>query len=167
MNPFHLPMRPRGSAIRGWPWRAARQAGITVIAVTARDARQLVRDVVADRCGGSVAEYLVQPLADPEVDEVIAVFGELAALGATPRSRELLRRPVVVDLLVRSGARSTRVGRTATAAHPSRLTGNECLNSVTGLPEPFGPRKPVTVPECTRKLRPSTATVRPYRLVRP
>ena len=47
------------------------------------------------------------PLTDAEVDEVIAIFGELAALGANPRSRELLRRPVVVDLLVRGGVTGT------------------------------------------------------------
>src|SRR5688500_2328977 len=38
---------------------------------------------------------------------------------------------------------------------------------VVDLPEPFGPRKPVTCPARTVKLRPSTATVLPYRLVRP
>ena len=26
LNPFHLLMPPRGSAIRGWPWRAGRRA---------------------------------------------------------------------------------------------------------------------------------------------
>ena len=82
---------------------AARQADVTLIAVTANDARQLVRDIVVECRGGDVGEYLVPPLTDAEVDEVIAVFGELAALGANPRSRELLRRPVAVDLLVRGG----------------------------------------------------------------
>jgi hypothetical protein len=86
---------------------AARRADVTVIAVTASDARQLVRDIVAECRGGDVAEYLVPPLTDAEVDEVIAVFGELGALGANPRSRELLRRPVVVDLLVRGGVTGT------------------------------------------------------------
>ena len=65
---------------------AARQADVTLIAVTANDARQLVRDTVAECCGGDVAEYLVPPLTDTEVEETIAVFGELAALGANPRS---------------------------------------------------------------------------------
>src|SRR6266511_1991287 len=37
---------------------------------------------------------------------------------------------------------------------------------VVALPEPLGPRKPVTVPGRTSKLNPSTATVDPYRLVR-
>ena len=86
---------------------AALQADVTVIAVTANDARQLVRDTIAERSGGDVTEYLVPPLTDPEVDDVIAVFGELAALATNPRSRELLRRPVVVDLLVRGGLAGT------------------------------------------------------------
>lgn len=86
---------------------AARQADVTVIAITANDARQLVRDIVAECPGGDVAEYLVPPLTDAEVEETIAVFGELAALGGNPRSRELLRRPVVVDLLVRGGVTGT------------------------------------------------------------
>ena len=86
---------------------AARRADVTVIAVTADDARQLVRDVVAECRGGNVDEYLVPPLTDAEVDQVTGTFGELAALGANPRSRELLRRPVVVDLLVRGGVAGT------------------------------------------------------------
>ena len=86
---------------------AARQADITVIAVTANDASQLVRDIVAECCGGDVADYLVPLLTDAEIEETIAVFGELSALGGNPRSRELLRRPVVVDLLVRGGVTGT------------------------------------------------------------
>src|SRR5262249_5682213 len=38
---------------------------------------------------------------------------------------------------------------------------------VVDLPEPFGPRKPVTCPGRTENDRPSTASVRPYRLVTP
>jgi hypothetical protein len=93
--------------VLGYLADAARRADVTVIAVTAGDARQLVRDVVVERRGGDVVEYLVPPLTDAEVDQVTGVFGELAALGANLRSRELLRRPVVVDLLVRGGIAGT------------------------------------------------------------
>jgi len=79
------------------------QADVKIIAVTANDTKQLVRDTIAERCSGSVAEFLVPPLTDPQVDEVVAMFGELSALATNPRSRELLRKPVVVDLLVRGG----------------------------------------------------------------
>ena len=86
---------------------AGLQADVTVITVTATDTKQLVRDVITERSGGDVTEYLVPPLTDPEVDEVLAMFSELAALATKPRSRELLRRPVVVDLLVRGGLAGT------------------------------------------------------------
>jgi hypothetical protein len=35
------------------------------------------------------------------------------------------------------------------------------------LPEPFGPSSPTTWPGGTEKVRPSSATRSPYRLVRP
>ncbi len=79
------------------------QAEVKVITVTANDTKQLVRDTIAERCGGSVAELLIPPLTDPQVDDLVAMFGELSALATNPRSRELLRKPVVVDLLVRGG----------------------------------------------------------------
>lgn len=88
---------------------AALRADVTVIAITANDTKQLVRDTIAERSGGDVAEYLVPPLTDGEVDDVVATFGELTALATNPRSRELLSRPVVVDLLVRGGLVGTPV----------------------------------------------------------
>ncbi|WP_131770525.1 winged helix-turn-helix domain-containing protein [Candidatus Protofrankia californiensis] len=85
---------------------AAIQADVKIIAVAANDTEQLVRDTVAERCGGRVAEFLIPPLTDPQIDDVVAAFGELSALATNPRSRELLRKPVVVDLLVRGGGLS-------------------------------------------------------------
>jgi hypothetical protein len=38
---------------------------------------------------------------------------------------------------------------------------------VVDFPAPFGPRKPVTMPGRTVKVRPSTASLSPYRLVKP
>ena len=38
---------------------------------------------------------------------------------------------------------------------------------VVDFPAPFGPRKPVTIPGRTVKVRPSTASLSPYRLVNP
>jgi hypothetical protein len=88
---------------------AGLRAGVTVIGVTANDTRQLVRDTIAERSGGRVDEYLVPPLTDAQVDDVVATFNELTALATNPRSRELLCRPVVVDLLVRGGLAGTPV----------------------------------------------------------
>ena len=86
---------------------ASLQAGVCIIAVSATEAKQLVRDTIAQRSGGGVAEYVVSALTDGQVDDVITTFNELAALATNPRSRELLRRPVVVDLLVRGGLSGT------------------------------------------------------------
>jgi hypothetical protein len=44
---------------------------------------------------------------------------------------------------------------------------NKGLNPVTGLPAPFGPRNPVTVPGRMVNDKPSTAVLSPYRLDRP
>ena len=82
---------------------SAAQAGIRVIAITANDTKQLVLDAIAELTAGNVAEFAIAPLTDAEVDEVVAAFGELATLAKNPRARELFRRPVVVDLLVRGG----------------------------------------------------------------
>ena len=74
-----------------------------VVAVASVDNKQVVRDTLADRFGADVKEHAVAPLTDAEKNQIVKTFGELAKLGADPRSRELLRRLVVVDLLVRGG----------------------------------------------------------------
>jgi hypothetical protein len=40
------------------------------------------------------------------------------------------------------------------------------IRIVVDFPEPFGPRNPVTIPGCTTKFNPSTASLVPYRLLR-
>ena len=82
---------------------AAQGSDVRVVAVTSVDSKQVVQDTLKERFGGHVAEYVVAPLTDAEIDEVVETFTELRKLNANPRSRELLRRLVVVDLLVRSG----------------------------------------------------------------
>ena len=84
---------------------AAHASEVKVVAVASVDNRQVVRDTLADRFGADVKEHAVAPLTDTEINEIVKIFGELAKLGADPRSRELLRRLVVVDLLVRGGVR--------------------------------------------------------------
>ena len=82
---------------------AAHASDLKVVAVASADNKQVVRDTLADHFGADVKEYAVAPLTDAEINEIVKTFGELAKLGADPRSRELLRRLVVVDLLVRGG----------------------------------------------------------------
>ena len=80
---------------------AAVKSDVKVVAVTAIDSMQLVRDILSDHFGAGVGEYAVKPLTDTELDHIVTTFAELERLNANPRSRELLRRLVVVDLLVR------------------------------------------------------------------
>ncbi|KAB8166446.1 hypothetical protein FH609_002575 [Streptomyces sp. 3MP-14] len=88
---------------------AAATVGVTVVAVTASDAKQLVTDAMSGRLGQELVEVAVSPLTDSQIDLVVAEFKELEAMAANPRSRELLRRPVVVDLLVRGGVHGVPV----------------------------------------------------------
>ena len=80
---------------------AAVESQVKVVAVTSIDSVQIVRDILTDRFGAGVAEYAVKPLTDTELDDIVTAFPELEGLNDNPRSRELLRRLVVVDLLVR------------------------------------------------------------------
>ena len=80
---------------------AAVESSVKVVAVVSTDNAKIVRDVLSDHFGAGLAEYAVKPLTDTELDEIVSVFPELNRLTANPRSRELLRRLVVVDLLVR------------------------------------------------------------------
>ena len=80
---------------------AAHENGIKVIAVTSNDSKQVVLDALRERFHSGIVEHVVPPLGGSEIDEIVENFPELAPLNANPKSRELLRRLVVVDLLVR------------------------------------------------------------------
>ena len=80
---------------------AANGSDVKVIAVTAVDSMQVVHDTLNDRFGTGVTKYAVPLLTDTELDEIVTVFPELDRFTANPRSRDLLRRLVVIDLLVR------------------------------------------------------------------
>ena len=86
---------------------AAQDSGVKVIAVTSIDSSEVVRGIVTERSDTRVAEHVVPPLNDSEIGEVIETFSELRRLYANPRSRELLRRLVVVELLVRGQVSGT------------------------------------------------------------
>ena len=86
---------------------AARESAVKVVAVTSIDSRQVVFDTLSECFDGGVAEHVVPPLGDSEIDDIVGTFSELERLNANPRSRELLRRLVVVDLLVRGQVSGT------------------------------------------------------------
>ena len=82
---------------------AARASEVQIIAVTSNEGRQVVHDVIASRLDGAEpASHVVETLNDAQLDEIASRFPSLARLLGNARSRELMRRLVVVDLLVRS-----------------------------------------------------------------
>ena len=81
---------------------AARSAQVSVIAITLSEVQRVIHDLVAAHVSGTVAEYRVHGLTDSELDEIAKIFPTLARLVANPRARELLRRLVAIDLLIRS-----------------------------------------------------------------
>ena len=80
---------------------AAAESNVKIVTVTAIDSMQVIRDILTLHFSADVAEFVIKPLTDTELDHIVKDFPELHKLNANPRSRELLRRLVVVDLLVR------------------------------------------------------------------
>ena len=80
---------------------SANEVDMTVVAVTSTESDQGVRSLLTERFAGEVTECSIPPLTDGEIAEISETFTELTNLYANPRSREVLRRLVVVDLLVR------------------------------------------------------------------
>lgn len=81
---------------------AAHESDVGVVAVSAEDNMQVVLDALSSRFT-TVITAVVPALSDTQIDHVVAAFPELKDLAGNPRSRDLIRRPVVIDLLVRGG----------------------------------------------------------------
>ena len=84
---------------------AARSSDVKVIAVTSIDGKQVVGDMLTERLDNVVTDFAVAPLTDSEIDKIAQTFTEISRLKANVRSREILRRLVVIDLLVRGRSR--------------------------------------------------------------
>ena len=82
--------------------RAAKVAGVTPWIVAATDASAAVGSLVEEVVPG-YDEHSVAPLTDDDLSLVAGKFPALRRLLDDPRSKELLRRPAVVDLFVRAG----------------------------------------------------------------
>ena len=80
----------------------ARASGVRVAAVVSSEHRTLVGDLLQEHRGHPAVEWQLGLLDDEELDAVTAAFPQLGRIAAEPRSRPLLRRLVVVDLLVRA-----------------------------------------------------------------
>ncbi|WP_306366323.1 hypothetical protein [Nocardiopsis sp. CC223A] len=82
--------------------RCAREAGLKVIVVAATEGAGTAAELM--RSGAAAPrEYTVPGLTDEEVTAVAGHFPGLQRLAENSRGRELLRRPIIVDLLGRAG----------------------------------------------------------------
>ncbi|MFJ8440878.1 hypothetical protein [Kitasatospora griseola] len=84
---------------------AAVNAGLLTVLVCRDDAAEMLRDLVTRAGHRAVAESSVPPLDDREVDDVLRAAPHLAKLADDDRSRWLLRRLKIIDLLLRSTGR--------------------------------------------------------------
>ncbi|MDQ3963610.1 MAG: hypothetical protein M3277_06835 [Actinomycetota bacterium] len=82
--------------------RAARSSGVKTVAVAAAEGAASVAELM--KAGGNdIHEFVIQPLTDKELEVVAGKFPELQRLVQDAKGRELLRRPIVIELLARAG----------------------------------------------------------------
>lgn len=82
--------------------RSARDAGLRVVAVATNEGAGAATELM--KFGANAPrEYAVRGLNDDELATAAAHFPALQRLVDNPRARELLRRPIVIDLLGRGG----------------------------------------------------------------
>jgi hypothetical protein len=89
----------------GYILRSARRSGVRVVAITAEASGAVTDDMKVG--GNAVAEFDVPGLSDAEVSQAVGHFSELDRLATNPKGRELLRRPIVIELLSRAGGSRT------------------------------------------------------------
>jgi hypothetical protein len=82
--------------------RGARKVGVRVVAVTTSEAAGAVKGFLKSS-GQAPVEHMVDGLDDAELAVVAEHFPSLQRLASDARGRELLRRPIVVDLLGSAG----------------------------------------------------------------
>ncbi|MFF7656908.1 hypothetical protein ACFZCY_45220 [Streptomyces sp. NPDC007983] len=84
---------------------AAVGAGLTPVLVCRDDAWENVRELAGRISSVDVAQMSVPPLTDEEIGDVLAAAPQLLHLASQARSRWLLRRLLIIDLLLRSARR--------------------------------------------------------------
>lgn len=96
--------------------RCARAAGLKVVAVAATEGAGAATELM--KAGASVPrEYVVPGLNDEDIAAAAAHFPQLQRLIDNPRARELLRRPIVIDLLGRAGDRGLPLSESEALDH--------------------------------------------------
>ncbi len=93
----------RDDQLFGQLLRAARNADVTPCAISATDGRSAVHAVM-EQNSSPVRELTIDGLDDGELEEVVRAFPQLRRLVDDPYAKELLRRPGIIDLFVRSGS---------------------------------------------------------------
>ncbi len=86
--------------------RAASNAGVAVCVVTAEAGRDTVEGIVADAGLGGMRSLELPGLGDGEIADLAGAFPSLRRIADDRRAREMLRRPVIADLLTRAGVES-------------------------------------------------------------
>jgi hypothetical protein len=81
----------------------ASRAGVAVCVVSADTGKGTVESIVASAAHGELDRFVVTGLSNAEVSELAENFPSLRQVSGDSRARELLRRPVVADLLARAG----------------------------------------------------------------
>lgn len=82
--------------------RSARHAGVRPVLIATTEAAAVVKELLKSG-GDDPVEHLVSGLDDEELAAVAEHFPALHRLAGDARGRELLRRPIVVDLLSSAG----------------------------------------------------------------
>lgn len=85
--------------------RSARAARLKVVVIAATEGAAVAREL-ANRGAEPLEEHVVSGLRDDEIASLAQRIPALQRLAENERSRELLRRPIVVDLLLRLGTPS-------------------------------------------------------------
>ncbi len=82
--------------------RSAREAGVKVVAIATTEGSAAATELMKPG-GAAPREYVVSGLTNMEIDTATGHFPGLRRLAEDPRARELLRRPIVIDLLGHAG----------------------------------------------------------------
>jgi hypothetical protein len=96
--------------------RSARNSKVTVVAVAASEGATVAVELI--KAGGTeVREYVIPSLSDDDISVAVGHFPELARLAENPKGRELLRRPIVIELLARAGNPGVPLSETEALEH--------------------------------------------------
>lgn len=116
-----------------WVVQAARAAEVKLVVVTTSDSLGAVKAELGHTAAS--VDYTVDPLDDVELDNVVSSAPSLRGLLASERSRDLLRRPVVADLLARAQVSSGASSETDAMAHVWRVLVRRNERNDHGVPD--------------------------------